>query len=447
MSAAPRIAAERIPPHDLAAEAALLGAMLLSTDAIGAATDTLGAEAYYRPAHAHIHAAIVGLYARGEPADPATVADELHRNGLLDQLEDGRSELLNLQSSTPAISNAACYARIVADHHRLRRLITTAGEIAELGYSLPTEVDEAVDRAESLLFGLTDAGRRRRLQTMEEALHDWLNVLERRFEGTEPPGVQTGFVDLDRMLLGLHPGQLVTIAGRPAMGKTVFACQTAANAAVSGHAVLFVSLEMTHQEVTERLVSAASRVGLQRIRSGKIADKDWPLITDAVGRIGDWPIIVDDDSGATLLSIRGAARRAAQKLGRLDVVIVDYLQLLNTTGRAENRQVEIAELSRGLKRLAGELGIPIVTLAQLNREVEKRADKRPMLSDLRESGAVEQDSDVVVFLYRDDYYNAKSNDAGILEAIVAKQRNGPTGTARLAYHADHGRIANLVRAV
>lgn len=439
--------AARTPPHDLSAEAAVLGAMLMSRDAIAAAAETATVEDFYKPAHGTLFAAICALEGRGEPVDAVTVSAELARTGGSEQVPD--NALTTLMADAPGTRNAGHHARMVADLSLLRRLIGAAAEINELGYGPTDNVADVVDQAEALVFALASAGRLREdLRTLGSTLGEWYDRMEARAEGGELAGVPTGWSDLDDMLLGLHPGQLVTIAGRPGMGKSALAAWLSAQVAAATGPVLVVNVEMSLAELQDRYVASSATVDLQQVRRAAMSPADWDRIHAAVGRLEGLPLYVEAVPDASLLTIRALARRAASKHGgQLALVIVDYLQLVTppARGRHENRQVDVAEISRGLKRLALELGVPVVALAQINRGVEARSDKRPMLADLRESGAVENDSDVVAFLYRDEYYDPMSDDRGVLEVIVAKQRNGPTGTVRLAYDARYGRISNLTR--
>jgi replicative DNA helicase len=440
-------AAGRVPPHNLQAEESMLGAMLLSREAIGAAVEVCRTDDFYKPAHGHVFDAINSLYSAGEPADPVTVAEELRRAGLLDAI-GGPAVLVSLQNATPAISNAARYAHIVEEHALLRRLIGVAGEIAELGYAMPDDVAAAVDRAESLMFEVAD----RRITDTTSVLRDLLEKGLERIEqlygrGDEITGVPTGYLDLDHQLSGLQPSTLVIIGARPSVGKTAFALGMAAHAAVAHHVpVLFFSLEMGELEITQRLLCGEALVEATRLRNGKLLDTDWPKISQAIGRLGEAPLYIDDNPNLTIMEIRAKARRLKSKQG-LGLIVIDYLQLMTGRNHAENRQVEIAEMSRGLKILARELEVPVVALSQLSRNLESRQDKRPMLSDLRESGSLEQDADVVMFIYRDEVYNPESTDRGMAEIIVAKHRNGPTGTARLVYRNQYTRFDNMARGV
>jgi replicative DNA helicase len=437
----------RVPPHNLEAEESLLGAMLLSKDAVVAAVEIVDADDFYKPAHGHVFSAITQLWTQGESADAVTVAEELRRHGLLD-VTGGPGTLVTLQARTPAISNAGGYARIVEEHALLRRLIGVAGEIADIGYDLPDDVAAAVDRAETLVF---DVAQRRTSDTtshIRDLLGQNLDHLEALFERNESiTGVPTGYVDLDERLAGLQPSNLVIVGARPAMGKTAFALGMAAHAALEAQTpVLFFSLEMSHLELTQRLLCAEARVDATRMRNGKLQDTDWGKISHAVGRLAEAPIYIDDNPHLTIMEIRAKARRLKSRHG-LGLVVIDYLQLMTGRNNAENRQVEVSEMSRGLKILARELEVPVVALSQLSRGLEMRQDKRPQLADLRESGSLEQDADVVMFLYRDEMYHAETADRGMAEVIVAKHRNGPTGVTNLSFVDRYTRFMNLAKGV
>jgi replicative DNA helicase len=435
----------RVPPHNLQAEESLLGAMLLSRDAIVDAVQICGAEDFYKPAHGHVFDAVTRLYSQGEPVDPVTVADELRRADLLEAV-GGPTTLATLQANTPAISNASGYAKIVEEHALLRRLIGVAGEIAELGYDVPDDVSAAVDRAETMVFQVAQRRVTDTTKPLRELLSASLDRLEALYDrGEAITGVPTGFVDLDERLSGLQPSNLVIVGARPAMGKTSFALNIAAHAAVEAHVpVLVFSLEMSHLEITQRLICAEARVEATRMRNGRLQDSDWTKISHAIGRLGEAPIFIDDNPMITVMDIRAKARRLKSREG-LGLVVVDYLQLMSGRSNAENRQVEISEISRGLKILARELDVPVVALSQLSRQLEMRADKRPQLADLRESGALEQDADVVMFLYRDEVYNQESPDRGTAEVIVSKHRSGPTGVTQLAFLDHYTKFANMAR--
>jgi len=382
----------RVPPHNLQAEESLLGAMLLSKDAISIGAEVCRADDFYKPAHGHIFDAILLLHARGEPADPVTVADELRRHGLLDAI-GGPSPLVSLQANTPATSSAARYAAIVEEYGLLRRLIGVAGEIAELGYAASEDVAETLDRAESMVFEVAERKSTESTSALRDLLFRALERLEHlHTRGEEITGVPTGYTDLDHLLSGLQPATLVIVGARPSMGKTSFALGMAHSAAVH-HArpTLYFSLEMGHLELTQRLLCSTAEVESTRLRNGRLLESDWPKIHGAMARLGEAPLYIDDNPNLTVMEVRAKARRLKSKLGRLDLVVIDYLQLMSGRSQAENRQIEIAEMSRGLKILARELDVPVVALSQLSRNLEARADKRPMLSDLRESGCLTAD--------------------------------------------------------
>lgn len=429
------------------AEESLLGAMLLSRDAINEAIGIVTADDFYKPAHGVIYEAVVDLHSVGEPVDPVTVADQLRRRDMLETI-GGPATLISLQANTPATTSAGRYAAIVTEMATLRRLIGVAGEVAELAYATPEDVAAAVDRAEQMIYEVSQSRRRRREATdMIANLEGWLDRLSDLFENGAPPGIQTGLIDLDEILGGLRPGQLITIAGRPAMGKSLVGAQIASYAASCGHPTLVVSAEMSTDEITTRLVAAEARVDLQHIRTAKLAASDWPRLSIAIDNLKPAPLLIDDDSAATVTSIAATARRIKARRG-LELIVVDYLQLLtavNTSKGRENRQVEVSDICAGLKRIARQIEVPVIALAQLNRQVENRSDKRPTLADLRESGAIEQDSDIVIGLYRDEYYNPQSDDIGVAELSVLKQRNGPTGLVKVAYLEKFGRFANMAR--
>jgi replicative DNA helicase len=436
----------RVPPHNLQAEESLLGAMLLSRDAIAVASEKLDPENFYKPAHGHIYEAITSLNAAGEPADTVTVAEELRRAGLLDAI-GGPAALVTLQAATPAISNAARYATIIEEHALLRRLIGVAGEIAEMSYGLPDDVTKTVDIAESLMF---EVGQRRVTDSMAQ-IDDLLNANLDRLEmlhekGDAITGLPTGFNDLDELLSGLQPNALYVVGARPSMGKTALALGIASSSAIeSNRPVLVFSLEMGQLELTQRMLCSEARVDSKKLRNGSLNETDWSKIAHATGRLASAPIWIDDNPTVTISEIRSKARRLKSRAGDLGLIVIDYLQLMSGRSSAENRQVEVSEISRGLKILAREMQCPVIALSQLSRQLEMRADKRPMLADLRESGSIEQDADVVMFIYRDDVYNLDSPDRGTAEILVSKHRNGPTGMVRLAFLDHYTKFANMAR--
>jgi len=383
----------RVAPHNLQAEESLLGAMLLSKDAIAVASETLEAENFYKPAHGHIFDAITSLSAAGEPADPVTVADELRRAGLLDAI-GGTATLVTLQAATPAISNAGRYAKIIEEHALLRRLIGVAGEIAEMGYNLPDDVTKTIDTAESMVFEVAQRRVTDSMAPIHELLNENLDRLESLYDkGDAITGLPTGFLDLDDLLSGLQPNALLVLGARPSMGKTALALGIATHAAIEARRpVLVFSLEMGQLELTQRMLCAEARVDSKKVRNGMLGESDWGKIAHATGRLAEAPIWIDDNPNLTIMEIRSKARRLRSRLGDLGLVVVDYLQLMTGRSNAENRQVEVSEISRGLKILARELECPVLALSQLSRGLEMRADKRPMLADLRESGCLTADT-------------------------------------------------------
>lgn len=438
----------RIPPHNLEAEESLLGAMMLSRDAIAAAIEQhVATSHFYKPSYGHVHDAIMALYGAGEPVDPVTVSDELRRAELLDAL-GGKAEIIRLQALAPSSAHASQYAKIVADCAVLRRLGEVGGQIQDLGFDKSGEIVETLDRAETLVFEVADQRVTDSMVEVNGALQRTLDRLETRCEnpGTVT-GVLTGYTDYDFILLGLQPSTLNVVAARPGSGKTAFALGAAANVALTARRpVLFFSMEMGTLELTERLLAAESRVDARKLQTGKIPEADWTRLSHTVGRLAEAPLFIDDNPHCTVMEMRAKARRAKAKYGDLALIVVDYIQLMNPGARkTENRQVEVADISRGLKILARELECPVMALAQLNRQLEYRADKRPMLADLRESGALEQDADTVTFLYRDELYNPETDQRGTAEVIVAKHRNGPTGVARLSFQAHFTKFANMAR--
>ncbi|MFV0526341.1 MAG: replicative DNA helicase [Acidimicrobiales bacterium] len=433
-----------MPPHNLRAEESVLGAMLLSREAIAEVVEVLEPDHFYKPAHGHLYDAIISLYGSGEPVDAVTVADELKRAGLLDEI-GGPAVLLDFQATTPAISNAAHYAKIVEEHALLRRLILVSNEIAEDAYSVPDDVEQAVDDAESRVFEVAQ----RRVTDTTKAIRDLLPANLDRIEmlydrGESITGLSTGYLDLDEKLAGLQPNALYVVGARPAMGKTAFALGMAANSAMKDQRpVLIFTLEMGQLELSQRLLCSDALVDSGRVKTGRLDESEWNRITHAVGRLAEAPIFIDDNAHTTVMDIRAKARRLKSRQGDLGMVIVDYIQLMSGRSSAESRQVEVSEISRNLKILARELEAPVVALAQLNRGLEQRTDKRPMLSDLRESGSLEQDADVVLFLYRDEVYDDASPDKGVAEVLIAKHRNGPTGKVRLAFRGQYTRFDNM----
>lgn len=426
----------------------MLGALLLSRDAIGVVSEQgLNPADFYRPSHQHIFDAVRALFSSGSPVDTVTVADELRRGGLLDEV-GGTEALHELQNSTPAISSAGHYAKIVQDTAMLRRLIHAAGDIAEMAYSEPDDVAKALDEAETKVFHIAEQRVVDTTRQLDVLLSEVMDELQSTYDrGDSITGAPTGYTDLDELLSGLQPSALYIVGARPAMGKTAFGLGMASHVAQHQHKpVLVFSLEMGHTELTQRILASEARVDSTKFRTGRLAEADWAKIGKAIGRL-EVPLFLDDNPRVTVMEIRAKARRIKAKFGGLGLIVIDYIQLMSGGGFAENRQLEVSEISRNLKILARELEVPIVALSQLSRQLEARADKRPMLQDLRESGSLEQDADVVMFLYRDEVYNPESPDKGSAEVIVAKHRQGPIGNKRLVFLGQYTRFDNAARQV
>jgi replicative DNA helicase len=435
---------EKVPPHNLEAEESLLGAMLISRDAIAEAQEIVKAEDFYRQSNSKIFDAIMELYIQGEPADPITLAEALKKKGILEDV-GGKLYIHTLISGVPTAANARHYAEIVGRNATLRNLIRAATEIAALGYEVPEDLEAAIDRAESLIFGVS----RKRVSERFIALKDlctetWEHIEKLAEAGVQVTGLATGFGDLDQLTSGLQRSDLIVVAGRPSMGKTSFVLSIAQNVALNLRVpVAIFSLEMSRSQLAQRFMSSEARVNAQNLRTGNLKDEDLSRLVSALDRLSEAPIFVDDSPSISSVEIRAKARRLMAKY-ELGLVIVDYLQLMQGSRRAENRQQEISEISRSLKILGRELSIPIIAVSQLSRGVEQRGgDKRPLLADLRESGAIEQDADLVIFIYRDELYNSDTDDRGVAEVIIRKHRNGPVGTVRLAFLEHYTKFANL----
>ena len=439
---------ERLPPQDLDSEQSVLGGMLLSKDAIGDVIAELnGPGDFYKPAHETIYRAILELYGKGEPADPITVAAELTRTGEISKV-GGASYLHDLVQTVPTAANAEYYAGIVAERAVFRRLAMAGTRIAQEGYTGEGDAQEAVDRAQSDLFKvLGDQGERDTvpLSATSQAMVDRLQA--RKGFSNSLRGLATGFTDLDSLTRGLMGGQLIIVAARPAVGKSTLAIDFARACSIKNKLPsAFFSLEMGREEIEDRILSAQARVAHHHIQSGNVTDEDWNRIARQLPDIGEAQLFIDDNPGQSFMEIAAKARRLKQKHD-IQLIIVDYIQLIQSAGgrRAESRQQEVADISRNLKLLAKSLGVPIVALSQLNRKSEERADKRPMMSDLRESGAIEQDADMVILLHRDDANEKESARAGEADLIVAKHRNGPTATITVAFQGHYSRFQDMAQ--
>ena len=434
----------RTPPQDIAAEQSVLGGMLLSKDAIADVVEVLRGNDFYRPAHEMVFEAIIDLYGRGEPADAVTVADELNKRGELIRV-GGPAALHTLLSSVPTAANAGYYARIVHERAVLRRLVSAGTKIAQLGYATDGgDVDELVNAAQAEIYKVTERRTTEDYAVLGEIIEGAIDEIEASSSrGDGLTGVPTGFADLDRLTNGLHPGQMIVIAARPAMGKSTVALDIARSAAIHHKmASVIFSLEMGKNEITMRLLSAEARIPLQNMRKGTMREEDWTRLARTMGDISDAPLFIDDSPNMALMEIRAKCRRLKQRHD-LKLVVIDYLQLMSSGKKVESRQQEVSEFSRALKLLAKELQVPVIALSQLNRGPEQRADKMPALSDLRESGSIEQDADMVILLHREDVYEKESPRAGEADFIVAKHRNGPTDTIVVAFQGHYSRFVDM----
>ena len=433
-----------LPPQNLDAEESVLGAMMLSESAIEVASNFLDAGDFYRESHAKIYRAALALYAKGEPVDAITLVDELEERGDLEAVGD-RQRIHELAALVPATANAAHYARIVHETATLRGLIRAGGEISRLGWERPGDAGDLVDQAEQIVFDLSQQRVSGELDRIDGLLKDSFERITTLYEaGADITGTPSGYRDLDRITSGFQPGNLIILAARPSMGKSAFALCMAANMAVRHNLPVGIfSLEMSKSEVTQRLMCSEAKVESQRLRSGKLAPEDWPRLTAACDKLAKADIYVDDTGSINMMEIRSKARRLKSRHPNLGLLIIDYLQLMSSAGQAESRVQEVSQISRSLKVLARDLEVPIVALSQLSRAVEQRTDKRPILSDLRESGSIEQDADLVAFIYRDEYYNDESDQQGLAEVIVAKHRNGPTDSLKLSFLKRYAKFADL----
>jgi replicative DNA helicase len=423
--------------------------MMISPGAIGAVSEIVDAGDFYRESHAKIYRAALALYAKGEPVDAITLTDELEERGELDAV-GGRVRLHELAALVPATANSAHYARIVHETATLRGLIRAGGEIARLGWERPGETGDLVDQAEQILYDLSQQRVTGEWSEIEELLKESFERITQLYEsGVDLTGTPSGFRDLDRLTSGFQPGNLIIVAARPSMGKSALALCIAANMGVRHNVpVGLFTLEMSKSEVTQRLMCSEAKVESQRLRNGKLAQDDWPRLTAACDKLAKAPIYVDDTGLLNMMEVRSKARRLKARHPNLGLIIVDYLQLLTPSSRRESdgRVQEVSEMSRSLKILARDLDVPILALSQLSRAVEQRTDKRPILSDLRESGSIEQDADLVAFVYRDEYYNEDSDQQGLAEVILAKHRNGPTDSIKLSFLKRYAKFSDLAAA-
>ena len=434
----------RIPPHSVEAEQSILGAMILDKEAINTAVEIIKPEDFYKEANGEIYEAILVLFNKNEPVDLITLSEELKRRGTLEHV-GGVTYLANLSSGVATTANAEYYCKIVKDKSTLRRLIKSSNQIMGKAYEDSEEVGAIIEEAEKQIFDITQGAHREGFFPINEVLlESFARIEEMAANKGQLTGLTTGFLDIDNKLSGLQKSDLVLIAARPSMGKTAFGLNVATNAALKAKAkVAIFSLEMSKEQLVQRMIAATAHVDLQKIISGNLTEDEWLQIINSMGPLSQADIYIDDTAGISLTEMRAKCRRLKIEKG-LDLVVIDYLQLMQLDVRTENRQQEISAISRGLKGLAKEMECPVISLSQLSRAPELRSDHRPMLSDLRESGAIEQDADVVMFLYRDEYYNEESEKKNIGEVIIAKHRNGPTGTVELVWKKEFTKFLDKV---
>lgn len=442
----------KLPPNSVEAEQSVLGGLLLENEALDKIADILNQADFYRHDHRLIYTHIAKLIEQNRPADIVTVAESLENSAELSSV-GGIAYLGALAQNTPTAANIRRYAEIVRERSIMRKLVEVGSGIAESAYNPQgREAQQLLDEAEAKIFQIAESGNRGsqgfvNIQTLLPQVADRIDFLYQRENQGSVTGIPTGFDDLDERTSGFQPGDLIIVAGRPSMGKTAFSLNIAENVALdTKKAVAVFSMEMGATQLATRMIGSVGRLDQHRMRNGNLEDEDWVRLTTALGKLNDAPIFIDEGAGLSSFDVRARARRLHRQTGGLGLIVVDYLQLMaGTSGRAsENRATEISEISRSLKSLAKELDVPVVALSQLNRSVEQRPDKRPVMSDLRESGAIEQDADLILFIYRDEVYNSDSEDKGTAEIIIAKQRNGPIGRIRLTFLGQHTRFENFV---
>ena len=442
------LAAIKLPPHSVEAEQSILGGLLLENNAWDKIADVIKRQDFYRHDHKLIYQSVTKLLEQGKPADVVTVAEYLENLGELGNI-GGLSYLVALAQNTPSAANIRRYAEIVRDRSIMRKLVEVGTDIAESAYSpAGRSANDLLDQAESKVFDIAEAGARSQQGFLEmkpllTQVVERIDELFSRDNQSDVTGIPTGFADLDAKTAGLQGGDLIIVAGRPSMGKTAFSINMGENIAIdSGLPVAIFSMEMGGAQLVMRMLGSIGRLDQHKIRTGKLQDDDWQKLTYAVGKLNDAPIFIDETPALNSLELRARARRLHRQCGKLGLIIIDYIQLMSSVTSGENRATEVSEISRSLKGLAKELNCPIVALSQLNRSLEQRPNKRPVMSDLRESGAIEQDADVILFIYRDEVYNPDSPDKGSAEIIIGKQRNGPIGTVRLTFLGEHTRFEN-----
>ncbi len=447
-TADPELAALKLPPHSVEAEQSVLGGLLLENHAWDRIADVISQNDFYRHDHKQIYRAITRLIEQGKPADVVTVGEALDSHGELANV-GGLSYLVALAQNTPSAANIRRYAEIVRERGVMRKLVEVGTELADSAYSpAGRSASELLDQAEAKVFDIAEAGARTQQGFLEikpllTEVVERIDELFSRDNQSDVTGIPTGFADLDQKTAGLQPGDLIIVAGRPSMGKTAFSINMGENIAIDiGLPVAIFSMEMGGAQLVMRMLGSIGRLDQHKIRTGRLVDDDWQKLTYAVGKLNDAPIFIDETPALNVLELRARARRLHRECGKLGLNIIDYIQLMSSVSSGENRATEISEISRSLKGLAKELQVPLIALSQLNRSLEQRPNKRPVMSDLRESGAIEQDADVILFIYRDEVYNPDSQDKGSAEIIIGKQRNGPIGTVRLSFLGEHTRFEN-----
>ncbi len=439
----------KLPPHSVEAEQSVLGGLLLENSAWERIADLINEQDFYRHDHRLIYRHIVKLLDRSRPADVVTVSESLESSEELTTV-GGLAYLGALAQNTPSAANIRRYAEIVRDRAILRGLVEVGTSIADSAYSpMGRSASELLDHAEGKVFEIAEAGARgqKGFMALPELLTQVVERIDMLFQRDNPSditGIPTGFADLDQKTSGLQPGDLIIVAGRPSMGKTAFSLNIAENVALeSGLPVAVFSMEMGGSQLVMRMMGSVGKLDQHKVRTGRLQDDDWQRLTYAVGKLNEAPLYIDESAALTALELRARARRLHRQCGKLGLIVIDYIQLMSSTRQGENRATEISEISRSLKALAKELDVPVIALSQLNRSLEQRPNKRPVMSDLRESGAIEQDADVILFIYRDEVYNPETPEKGVSEIIIGKQRNGPIGTVRLAFLGEYTRFENL----
>ncbi|PSO49118.1 MAG: replicative DNA helicase [Cyanobacteria bacterium SW_9_44_58] len=437
------ISDQSLPPQNLEAEESILGGILLDPEAIARVAEFLPQEAFYLQAHQTIYQAAIALQSQGKPTDLMTVSTWLDDQGLLEKV-GGKAKLAQLADRTVSAVNIDGYAQLVLEKYLRRKLIHAGHQIIQLGYDTTEALNLILDRAEQNIFDLTQDRPQSGLVPLYETLLGTYDDIESRYNQEKRPGLNTGFYDLDSMTSGLQPSDLVILAGRPSMGKTAFGLNIARYIAGGSQSpVALFSLEMSKEQLSQRLLASEAKIESNRLRSGRLSSQDFEKISDAIGTLSQVPIFIDDTATMTVMEMRSQARRLQAEQGQLGLILLDYLQLME--GGGDNRVQELSRITRSLKTLARELKAPVIALSQLSRGVEQRTNKRPMLSDLRESGSIEQDADLVLMLYRDVYYNPDSPDRDVAEVIITKHRNGPTGTVKLLFNADLTEFRNMAK--